>query len=80
LKLIIDRFDLAYFLLAANTADCILKHRTSPMAKPIFPDFVSPMMAESTKAPFDSQDWIFEIKLDGYRAITVFDSAGKAHL
>ena len=37
-------------------------------------------MAESAKAPFDSQDWIFEIKLDGYRAITVFDSAGKAHL
>ena len=50
------------------------------MAKPTFPDFVPPMMAESTKAPFDSQDWIFEIKLDGYRAITVFDSAGKAHL
>src|ERR1700747_899329 len=50
------------------------------MAKPTFPDFVPPMMAESAKAPFDSQDWIFEIKLDGYRAITVFDSAGKAHL
>jgi len=38
------------------------------------------MMAESAKAPFDSPDWIFEIKLDGYRAITVFDSAGKPHL
>jgi bifunctional non-homologous end joining protein LigD len=25
-------------------------------------------------------DWIFEIKLDGYRAITVFDSAGTPHL
>jgi bifunctional non-homologous end joining protein LigD len=50
------------------------------MAKPTFPDFVPPMMAESAKAPFDSQDWIFEIKLDGYRAITAFDSAGKAHL
>src|ERR1700739_917844 len=50
------------------------------MAKSTFPDFVPPMMAESTKAPFDSQDWIFEIKLDGYRAITVFDSAGNAHL
>jgi ATP-dependent DNA ligase len=50
------------------------------MARPTFPDFVPPMMAESAKAPFDSQDWIFEIKLDGYRAITVFDSAGKAHL
>jgi bifunctional non-homologous end joining protein LigD len=38
------------------------------------------MMTESAKAPFDSPDWIFEIKLDGYRAITVFDSAGKPHL
>jgi bifunctional non-homologous end joining protein LigD len=38
------------------------------------------MMAESAKAPLDSPDWIFEIKLDGYRAITVFDSAGKPHL
>jgi bifunctional non-homologous end joining protein LigD len=50
------------------------------MAKKTFPDFVSPMMAESTKAPFASPDWIFEIKLDGYRAITVFDSAGKPRL
>src|ERR1700756_2836484 len=50
------------------------------MPKPLFPDFIPPMMAESTKAPFDSPDWIFEIKLDGYRAITVFDSAGRPHL
>ena len=39
------------------------------MPKNTFPDFVPPMMAESAKAPFDSPDWIFEIKLDGYRAI-----------
>ena len=38
------------------------------------------MMAESAKAAFDSPDWIFEIKLDGYRAVTVFDAAGKPHL
>ena len=38
------------------------------------------MMAESSKSPFDSPDWIFEIKLDGYRAITIFDAAGKPHL
>ena len=50
------------------------------MTKKTLPTFVPPMMAESAKAPFDSNDWIFEIKLDGYRAITVFDSAGKAHL
>ena len=49
------------------------------MAKPPFPLFVPPMMAESTKAPFDAPDWIFEIKLDGYRAITVFDATGKPH-
>jgi bifunctional non-homologous end joining protein LigD len=50
------------------------------MSKTAFPTFVPPMMAESTKAPFDAPDWIFEIKLDGYRAITVFDAAGKPHL
>src|ERR1700737_3092441 len=50
------------------------------MPKKTFPDFVPPVMAESAKRPFDSPDWIFEIKLDGYRAITVFDPAGKPHL
>ena len=50
------------------------------MPKKTIPTFVPPMMAESTKAAFDSPDWIFEIKLDGYRAITVFDAAGKPHL
>lgn len=50
------------------------------MAKKTFPEFVPPMMAESAKAPFDSPDFIFEIKLDGYRAITVFDATGLPHL
>jgi bifunctional non-homologous end joining protein LigD len=50
------------------------------MPKKNLPDFVAPMMAESAKAPFDAPDWIFEIKLDGHWAITVFDSAGKPHL
>jgi len=51
-----------------------------PMPKKNFPTFVPPMMADSAKAPFDAPDWIFEIKLNGYRAIMVFDSAGKPHL
>jgi bifunctional non-homologous end joining protein LigD len=42
--------------------------------------FVEPMAAASVKEPFDSPDWIFEPKLDGYRAITVIDSTGKAQL
>jgi bifunctional non-homologous end joining protein LigD len=49
------------------------------MTKKTMPGFVPPMMAESAKDPFDAPDWIFEIKLDRYRAITVFDSAGKPH-
>ena len=38
------------------------------------------MMASSVKEPFDSPDWIFETKLDGYRAIAVIDATGKARL
>jgi bifunctional non-homologous end joining protein LigD len=30
--------------------------------------------------PFDSPDWIFKTKLDGYRAIAVIDSTGKPRL
>jgi hypothetical protein len=36
------------------------------------------MQASSAKEPFDNQDWIFETKLDGFRAIAVIDSSGKA--
>jgi bifunctional non-homologous end joining protein LigD len=38
------------------------------------------MMASLIKDPFDSPDWIFETKLDGFRAITVIDETGKARL
>jgi len=38
------------------------------------------MQASSVKKPFDSPDWIFETKLDGYRAIAIIDSTGKARI
>jgi bifunctional non-homologous end joining protein LigD len=38
------------------------------------------MTASVAKEPFDSPDWIFETKLDGYRAIAVIGSTGKARL
>jgi bifunctional non-homologous end joining protein LigD len=44
------------------------------------PSFIPPMMAKIAEEPFDSPDWIFEVKLDGYRGIAVFDAAGKPHL
>jgi bifunctional non-homologous end joining protein LigD len=48
--------------------------------KSFFPQFVAPMQALSVKEPFDSPDWIFETKLDGYRAIAVMDATGKARI
>ncbi|MBV8483870.1 MAG: non-homologous end-joining DNA ligase [Verrucomicrobia bacterium] len=50
------------------------------MSKRPFPEFVAPMMANTVKEPFDHPDWIFEPKLDGYRAIAVIDEAGQPHL
>jgi bifunctional non-homologous end joining protein LigD len=38
------------------------------------------MMASSAQEPFNNPDWIFETKLDGYRAIAVIESTGKARL
>src|SRR5437870_3693958 len=32
---------------------------------------IKPMLCKLIKEPFDSKDWIFEIKLDGYRALVV---------
>jgi bifunctional non-homologous end joining protein LigD len=31
---------------------------------------ISPMLSESSQEPFNKEGWIFEIKLDGYRAIS----------
>ena len=50
------------------------------MAKKPLPQFIDPMMASVVRDPFDNTDWIFETKLDGFRAIAVIDSAGKARI
>jgi bifunctional non-homologous end joining protein LigD len=50
------------------------------MPKKPLPQFVAPMQASSFKEAFDSPDWIFETKMDGYRAIAVIDSTGKARI
>jgi bifunctional non-homologous end joining protein LigD len=47
--------------------------------KPL-PLFIAPITASVAKEPFNHRDWIFETKLDGYRAIAVIDSTGKARI
>src|SRR3954464_14309557 len=38
-----------------------------------FPDKLSPMQAEIGEKPFNSADWMWEPKLDGYRALAFID-------
>ena len=40
------------------------------------PDFVKPMLATLTEGAFDDPDWLYEIKLDGYRVEAVVHSKG----
>ncbi len=38
--------------------------------KQAMPSSVKPMLATLTDKPFDNEDWIFELKWDGYRAVS----------
>ena len=40
------------------------------------PDFVKPMLAIQTDGAFDDPDWLYEIKLDGYRVEAVVSPKG----
>lgn len=55
------------------------KARVAAKRDPL-PKVSSPMLATLTDAPFDGDDWLFEIKWDGYRAICVVDEKGKLTL
>jgi len=46
------------------------KDGRSPM-----PKIVQPMLATLVEKPFDNNDWLFELKLDGMRALVVKDGA-----
>ncbi len=44
-----------------------------PVKRPM-PSTIHPMLAESIEQPFDSPDWLFEIKWDGYRAVAFVEN------
>src|SRR6202012_46970 len=44
-----------------------------------FPTTVKPMLATRVDKPFDNEDWIYEIKWDGYRAVS-FIKNGKVEM
>jgi bifunctional non-homologous end joining protein LigD len=42
---------------------------SSTPSKRAMPTEIHPMLATTVDEPFDSPDWLFEIKWDGYRAV-----------
>ena len=54
------------------------KNLPGAIQRPI-PAAITPMLATSVEKPFDNPDWLFEIKWDGYRAIS-FIADGKVRL
>jgi bifunctional non-homologous end joining protein LigD len=51
--------------IAAKESNQILAGKKTSM-----PQIISPMLAKLATAPFDDSNWIYELKWDGYRAIT----------
>ena len=51
---------------------------SAPVKRPM-PSKIHPMLAESIDKPFDGEDWLFEIKWDGYRAVAFIEN-GKVRL
>ena len=59
---------------AAQAAIDLAAARDAPL-----PDFIEPMKATPADKPFDDPDWLFELKLDGYRVEAIVDK-GKVRL
>lgn len=57
----------------------LLKRKLNDQPKSPMPHDLKPMLASITDAPFNSEDWQFEIKWDGYRALSYLHN-GKVQL
>lgn len=55
------------------------EERPSGAKKSAMPSFIAPMLATLVKEPFSDDEWLFEIKWDGYRALAFIDR-GKVQL
>jgi bifunctional non-homologous end joining protein LigD len=54
-----------------------LTSRLAHLSREALPTFVSPQLASMAKYPPDGQDWIHELKLDGYRIQARVQSGGR---
>jgi len=58
-------------------ADIALLLKNAPVKK--FPIDVKPMLAKLAAAPFESEEWLYEVKWDGYRAMAFMNGKTKAY-
>jgi bifunctional non-homologous end joining protein LigD len=58
---------------SASSASSAVLISDGPVKRPM-PTTIHPMLATSVDKPFDGTDWLFEIKWDGYRAVTFIEN------
>jgi bifunctional non-homologous end joining protein LigD len=63
---------------AKPSVSSVVQASSGPVKRPL-PSRIHPMLAESVDKAFDGEEWLFEIKWDGYRAIAFIDG-GKVRL
>jgi len=61
-----------------SSVSSVVKDLKGAVREPM-PTIIRPMLATTITQPFDGPDWLFEIMLDGYRAVA-FIEAGKLRL
>jgi len=62
----------------ASSLSSVLERLQGAVKRPM-PTAIHPMLATSVDKPFDSPEWLFEIKWDGYRAVCFLEN-GKSRL
>ena len=63
---------------ASSPSSAVLVSDFDGIKRPM-PTTIHPMLATSVDEPFDGEEWLFEIKWDGYRAVAFFEE-GKLRL
>ena len=63
---------------ASSASPAVLVSEVEGVRRPM-PTEIHPMLATSVDEPFDGDDWLFEIKWDGYRAVAFIED-GKLRL
>ena len=63
---------------SVTSVSSVIKSLTGAVKRPM-PTAITPMLATPVEKPFDSAEWLFEIKWDGYRAVAFVEN-GKVRL